>query len=110
MGYINATAEFQRHTNATFGELLWDSVLAMVDDVCIASDEVPQHRGDVRAAFDRLARRHHAVKPSKANILNGNIEYLGHISTPEGLKPTNKHVKAIREMPPPIDKSLAAPN
>ena len=65
MGYINATAEFQRHTNATFGELLWDSVLAMVDDVCIASAEVPQHRGDVRAAFDRLARRHHAVKPIK---------------------------------------------
>ena len=26
MGYINATAEFQRHTNETFGELLWDSV------------------------------------------------------------------------------------
>ena len=110
MGYINATAEFQRHTNATFGELLWDSVLAMVDDVCIASAEVPQHRGDVRAAFDRLARRHHAVKPIKANILNDNIEYLGHISTPEGLKPTDKHVKAIREMPPPIDKSLGLVN
>ena len=75
MGYINATAEFQRHTNATFGELLWDSALAMVDDVIIASAEVvPQHRGDVRAAFDRLARRHHAVKPVKANILNDDIE------------------------------------
>ena len=67
-----------------FGELLWDSVLAMVDDVCIASDEVPRRRVAVRAAFDRLARRHHAAKPIKANILNDNIEYLGHISTPEG--------------------------
>ena len=54
MGYINATAEFQRHTNATFGELLWGYVLAMVDDVCITSAEVPQHRGDVRAALTSL--------------------------------------------------------
>ena len=110
MGYINATAEFQRHVNATFGELLWDSVLAMVDDVIIASDSVPKHRVDVRAAFDRLARRHHAVKPAKANVLNDDIEYLGHISTPDGLRPTDKHVKAIREMPPPIDHSVGLVN
>ena len=82
----------------------------MVDDVIIASAEVPQHRGGVRAAFDRLARRHHAVKPVKANILNDDIEYLGHISTPSGLKPTDKHVKAIREMPPSIDKLLGLLN
>ena len=65
---------------------------------------------DVRAAFDRLARRHHAVKPAKANVLNDEIEYLGHISTPEGLRPTDKHVKAIREMPPPIDHSVGLVN
>ena len=82
----------------------------MADDVTIASAEVPQHRGDARAAFDRLARRHHSVKPAKANILNNGIEYLGHISTPSGLKPTDKHVKAIRETPPPIDKSFGLVN
>ena len=69
-------------------------MLAMVDDVRIASgDEVPRHRVYVRAAFDRLARRHYAAKPIKANILNVNIEYLGHISTPEGLKPPGAGVK-----------------
>ena len=85
MGYINATAGFQRHTNATFGSYLWGSVLAMVDDVCIASETVPQHRIDVRCAFDKLVRRHHSLKPVKATVLDENIEYLGHISTPQGL-------------------------
>ena len=67
------TAEFQRHINTLFRELLWDSVLAMVDSVCIAaSADVKSHRLDVRKrkAFNRLARRHHLVKPSKATILN----------------------------------------
>ena len=54
MGYINATAEFQRRVNTSFGELLWDSVSAMVDDVCIASADIKLHRVDVRKAFNRL--------------------------------------------------------
>ena len=40
-----------------------------------------------------LQGRHYAAKPIKANILNVNIEYLGHISTPEGLKPPGAGVK-----------------
>ena len=104
MGYINATAEFQRHTNATFGELLWKNVLSMVDDVCIGSGTKEEHRSDVRQAFDRLARRWHSVKPTKASLLRPNVEYLGHISTPRGLMPSDKHVKAIKEMPPPLDE------
>ena len=31
MGYINATAEFQRHTNAAFGELLVGQGLTSTD-------------------------------------------------------------------------------
>ena len=38
MGYINATAEFQRHINNSLGPLLWDTCLSMVDDLCIASE------------------------------------------------------------------------
>ena len=52
----------------------------------------------------------HAIRPVKANILTDDIEYLGHISTPTGLKPTDKHVKATREMPPPIGKLLGLVN
>ena len=37
MGYINATAEFQRHTNNTLGDSLWVEALAVVDDVIVAN-------------------------------------------------------------------------
>jgi hypothetical protein len=35
MGYINATAEFQRHTNNTLGHSLWVEALVIVDDVIV---------------------------------------------------------------------------
>ena len=110
MGYINATAEFQRHTNATFGELLWKSVLSMVDDVCVGSETLEDHRRDMRQALDRMARRHHSVKPEKAAILQKILEYLGHMSTPNGTRPTAKHIQAIVDMPAPIDEETGLIN
>ena len=105
MGYINSAAEFQRHINNTLGGLLWKSSLSMVDDLLTASTTLAEHRQDVTEVWTRLACRGHSLKPSKTSILKDDVEYLGHISTPEGLKPTNKHVRAIVDMPAPVDAS-----
>ena len=102
MGYINATAEFQRHMNNTLGPLLWDTCLSMVDDLCVASETKLAHRVHCTAVFTSLARRGHSIKPSKMHVLRREIEYLGHLSTPEGTRPTAKHVDAIVGMPPPL--------
>ena len=102
MGYINATAEFQRHINNTLGPLLWDTCLSMVDDLCIASETKEEHRVHVTAVLTALAQRHHSIKPLKMHILRKIIEYLGHLSTPSGTQPTSKHVDAIVNMPPPL--------
>ena len=102
MGYINATAEFQRHINNTLGPLLWDTCLAMVDDLCIASETKEEHRVHVTAVLTALAQRHHSIKASKMHILRKIIEYLGHMSTPHGTQPTSKHIDAIVCMPAPL--------
>ena len=102
MGYINATAEFQRHINNTLGPLLWDTCLSMVDDLCIASETKQEHRVHVTAVLTALAQRHHSIKASKMHILRKIIEYLGHMSTPSGTQPTSKHIDAIVNMPPPL--------
>ena len=104
MGYINATAEFQRHMNNTLGPSLWDMCLSMVDDVCVASATKPEHRLHMTSVLTKLAQRNHSIKPSKMAILRKIVEYLGHMSTPQGTKPTGKHVSAIVEMPAPINE------
>ena len=53
MGYVNATAEFQRHMNNTLGPLF------MVDDLCIASETKEEHRVHVTSVLTSLAQRHH---------------------------------------------------
>ena len=102
MGYINATAEFQRHMNNTLGPALWDYCLSMVDDLIIGSPSKQEHRIHVTAVLTRLAQRGHSIKPSKAHILRQIVEYLGHMSTPQGTRPTEKHIQAIIDMPFPL--------
>ena len=99
MGYINASAEFQRHVNNTLGPLLWSSALSMVGD-----KSKQEHRQSNLAVWGCFACRGHSLKPEKVNTLRHEVEYLSHISTPTGLKPTTKHVRSIVGMPPPLGK------
>ena len=69
--------------------------------MCVASQTKEEHRLHVTSVFTRLAQRQHSIKPSKAHILRRIIEYLGHLSTPNGTKATGKHVQAIVDMPAP---------
>ena len=68
----------------------------------MASKTLEEHRRDVLAVWTRFAARGHSIKPSKAKILQDEIDYLEHVSTPTGLMPTNAHVRAIVDMPDPV--------
>ena len=41
------------------------------------------------------------LKPSQCHFARAEVEYLGFLVTPAGLKPTNWHVKAVEEFPVP---------
>ena len=45
------------------------------------------------------------LKPTKCHFVRREVEYLGHLITPEGLKPNEKLVEAIKLFPPPTDVS-----
>ena len=52
-----------------------------------------------------LAARGHSLKPSKVKLLQQDVEYLGHISTPGGgVKITPGQRKTILAMPYPLDE------
>ena len=69
MGWINATAEFQRHMNMTMGDALWRCAIVMVDDICVGSATLDEHARQLAEVFSRLAAREHSLKPSKARLL-----------------------------------------
>jgi len=103
MGWVNATVEFQRHMNVTMGGALWRCAIVMVDDICVASETMDDHKAHLDEMFSRLASRRHALKPKKVKLLQEEVEYLGHISTPRGINITTGQREAIINMPYPLD-------
>ena len=104
MGYINATAIFQRVVNRTFGTSLWRNAVLMVDDGAIGSDSLAQHRLDVAENLTKMAEKHHTVKPKKMKILPEEVKYLGHVVTRDGTRASDDHVRAIKDMPAPVQE------
>ena len=75
----------------------------MVDDLVIASEDEKQHLTDLYEVFSACAARGHSLKPKKLKFMQEEVEYLGHISTEEGVKITPRHKAAIMEMPYPLE-------
>ena len=75
----------------------------MVDDICVASETMGDHKAHLEEVFLRLASRGHSFKPSKVKLLQEEVEYLGHISTPQGIKTTPDQRDAIIKMPYPLN-------
>ena len=103
MGYVNATAEFQRAMNHSMGDSLWRCCVVMVDDLIVASETEEQHMADLREVFTKLAARGHTIKASKMKFVQDEVEYLGRVSTKEGIKITPRHKSAVLDMPYPIE-------
>ncbi|MEC8731054.1 MAG: reverse transcriptase family protein, partial [Actinomycetota bacterium] len=103
MGYINATAEFQRVVNRNLGGLTWKICMIMVDDLMVASPTLEEHIDHLRQVFERLACKGHTLSAKKTNFLREELEYLGHVCTPNGLRIPDRTVVSVREMPYPLD-------
>ena len=89
--------------NVTMGDALWRCAIVMVDGICVASETMDDQKAHLGEVFSRLASRGHALKPKKVKLLQEEVEYLGHISTPRGIKITPGQREAIIYMPYPPD-------
>ena len=61
------------------------------------------HDRNVRAFLDRCRERTLKLNKNKARLKQHEIPFIGHILTPQGLKPDPCKVKAIVDMPDPTD-------
>ena len=61
------------------------------------------HLQDLETVFDRLIDANLQLKPSKCHLFQRELVYLGHLVSSEGIKPDPKKIKAIVNMPVPID-------
>jgi len=55
-----------------------------IDDVLIYSRTLPEHLDHLKSVIERIEQM--KLKPSKCSFVREEVEYLGHLLTPDGLK------------------------
>lgn len=100
-GLRNAPATFQRLVDRFRVTLEHVNMLAYLDDLLLFSSTFESHLSDLKDVFQRMREYNITVNKEKCRFFCSSIKYLGHIITPEGLKPDPDKTKAILERPPP---------
>ena len=108
-GLTNAPAVFQRlmqrllmGLNPASGP---DFVAVYIDDVLVFSPTFEEHLTHLQAVIKRINGAGLKLKPSKCRFVREEVEYLGHLVTPQGLKTNVSLVEAVKQFPRPTDVS-----
>ena len=104
-GLTNAPAVFQRlmqrvlmGVNPPQGP---DFVSVYIDDILIFSESIEDHLQHLQLVLERLVGAKLKLKPSKCRFIRNQVEYLGHVITPDGLKTSPKLLEAVKKFPIP---------
>lgn len=105
-GLRNASQTFQRHINHILQEESHCS-FAYIDDICVASNTLEQHKEDVRRIFQKLRTHNLTINSSKCVFAQTEITFLGHVINNKGIKPCIEKVDVIQKFDKPkIAKDL----
>lgn len=106
-GLTNAPAVFQRLMQKVLEGLNPEHgkqfVVAYLDDILVFSDTLQDHLVHLRKVIDRLKSANLKLKPAKCLFTPKEVEYLGHVITPNGLRPNPRITEAVQDFPTPKD-------
>ena len=96
-GLSNSPATFSRLMGRVFREDIFRILLVYLDDVLVFSKTIDEHLQRLEVALSRL--RHHQLKlePKKCVLFRPEVNFLGHVITPEGIKTDPDKIRAVRE-------------
>ena len=106
-GLMNAPAVFQRLMQQVLSGLNPiegpDFVAVYLDDVLVFSETMQDHLVHLRRVLDRIAQAGLKLRPAKCHLVRQEVDYLGHVITPEGLLPNTILVDAVRNFVTPAN-------
>ncbi|KAJ0391696.1 hypothetical protein P43SY_010532 [Pythium insidiosum] len=103
-GLSNAPGTFQRLMDCVLRGLSWICCLVYLDDIIVYSrGPVERHLVKLAAVLARLEDAGLTIKLKKCVFAAPKIEYLGHELSEEGVRPTDRLLRAIRDAPVPTD-------
>lgn len=94
-GLRNAPATFQRLINNVLKEYIGSICLVYLDDILIFSTSIEEHLEAIDKILNRLTHANLKLQVDKCTFLAKQTEFLGHVVTPEGIKPNPEKLKTI---------------
>ena len=100
-GLACSPGNFSRMISQVFKDEHHKFLILYLDDLLLWSSNFDQHLQHLSQVFDKLRAANLRVKPSKCEFARQQVSYLGHLLTPEGIRPDPDKVRAIVEATPP---------
>lgn len=100
-GLKNAPATFQRMMDEVLKEYLYKFCFVYMDDVVIFSKSLQEHLQHIKLIFQRLKEVNLKIQLDKSEFLCKEVAFLGHVITPEGIKPNPSKIEAVLKYPVP---------
>lgn len=97
-GLKNAPATFQRLMNSILKDYINKICVVYLDDILIFSTSIHEHIDSLNKILNRLRESNLKIQIDKCKFFSKETEYLGHILTPEGLKPNPQKIENIIEL------------
>ena len=76
-------------------------VSVYIDDILIYSRTLEEHLCHLRLVLERIQRAGLKLKITKCAFVRQEVEYLGHVLTPDGLKTNPKLAQSVADFPVP---------
>ena len=100
-GLTNAPTTFMTLMDIVLRPYLGKFVIVFLDDILVYSTTLEEHLENLRKVFQFLRENALYVKDSKCKFLKDSIQYLGHITSAEGIAMDSSKVDAIMRWPAP---------
>ena len=78
-------------------------VSVYIDDILVYSRMLEEHLTHLRLVLERIQKAGLKLKLAKCAFICKEVEYLGHILTPEGLKTNPRSVTSVMDFPTPTN-------
>lgn len=102
-GLTNAPATFMTLMHDIFRPYLDDFIVIYLDDILVFSKTKEDHIQHLRTVLEVLRKHQLYAKLSKCDFLKTEVDFLGHVVTPEGIKMDPKKLTAIQDWPQPTN-------
>ena len=103
VGLTNGPARYTRLMNLALNQVTWTHCLVYLDDIIIWASSFEEHLRRLRLVSDRIKTAGLKLKPIKCQFLKGEVSFLWHVISSEGIKTDPGKVETVRTWPTPVD-------